>query len=329
MDQKKRNIFVTGGTGFFGKALLRHWASGDCPELKESKLTILSRNPSDFQSAHGSLLSDLNVKLIGGDVLKPETLPIYEYSYILHAATDSTRGLQLTPLERSQQIIDGTRNVLDLATKCGLPRVLLVSSGGVYGDISHFPNGVPEDYCGMPNPLNPENAYSVAKRHAEHLCALYESEYGLESVIARCFAFVGQDLPTNAHFAIGNFIGDAFKTKNIIIKGDGTPIRTYLDQRDLAKWLTDIMLHGISGRAYNVGSNEKIALADLAKMIAEISGARSDVQILGKPPVGQAANRNIYVPCIDRAQNELGLRVNFSLSEAVENIFKLLYSISL
>lgn len=326
MDRKKRNIFITGGTGFFGKALLKHWASSDNPDLEDAKLTILSRNPNDFQSAHGSLLSDLNVKLIAGDILKPETLPICEYSYILHAATDSTRGLQLTPLERSQQIIDGTRNVLDLATKCGLPRVLLVSSGGVYGDISHFPNGVPEDYCGMPNPLNPENAYSVAKRHAEHLCALYKIEYGLESVIARCFAFVGQDLPTNVHFAIGNFIEDAFKTKNIIIKGDGTPIRTYLDQRDLAKWLTDIMFHGASGKAYNVGSNEKIALSDLAKLISEISGAGSAVHILGKAPIGQAAGRNVYVPSIDRAQNELGLTVNFSLSEAVEHIFEVLYN---
>jgi len=325
MDRKKRNIFITGGTGFFGKALLKHWASSGSPELEEAKLTILSRNPGDFQSAHGSLLSDLDVKLIAGDILKPETLPIYEYSHILHAATDSTRGLQLTPLERSQQIIDGTRNVLDLATQSGSPRVLLVSSGGVYGNISHFPNGVPEDYCGMPNPLNPDNAYSVSKRHAEHLCALYKNEYGLDTLIARCFAFVGEDIPMDAHFAIGNFLEDAFKARDIIIKGDGRPIRTYLDQRDLAKWLTHIMFHGASGKAYNVGSNEKIALADLARLITEISGARSGVQILGRQPVGQAANRNVYVPCIDRAQDELGLRVNFSLSESVEYIFKVLY----
>ena len=326
MDQKKRNIFVTGGTGFFGKALLRHWASGDCPELKESKLTILSRNPSDFRSKYSALLSDLDVKLVAGDVLKSNTLPVCEYSYILHAATDSTRGPHLSPLERSAQIIDGTRNVLDLATKCGSPKVLLASSGGVYGDISHFPNGVAEDYCGMPNPLNPDNAYSVAKRHAEHLCSLYAREYGIHVVIARCFAFVGQDLPMNVHFAIGNFIEDAYKARNIIVNGDGTPIRTYLDQRDLAQWLTGIMLNGVSGRAYNVGSNERIALADLARMVAEISGTRSEVQILGKPPEGQAANRNVYVPSTERAQNELGLRVNFSLSEAIEYIFKVLYS---
>ena len=326
MDRRKRNIFITGGTGFFGKALLKHWASGDNPELEKAKLTILSRNPNDFQSAHGSLLSDLNVELIAGDILKPETLPIHEYSHILHAATDSTRGLKLTPLERSQQIIDGTRNVLDLATQCGSPRVLLVSSGGVYGNISHFPNGVPEDYCGMSNPLNPDNAYSVSKRHAEHLCALYKNEYGLDTLIARCFAFVGEDIPRDAHFAIGNFLEDAFKVRDIIIKGDGSPIRTYLDQRDLAKWLTDIMFHGASGKAYNVGSNEKIALSDLAKLISEISGARSAVHILGKPSLGQAAGRNVYVPSIDRAQNELGLAVNFSLSEAVEHIFEVLYN---
>jgi UDP-glucuronate decarboxylase len=324
MSQKK-HIFITGGTGFFGKALLKHWVSNDNPELGEAKFTILSRNPDDFKSAYGSLLSGLDVRLVAGDILESQTLPEEDYSYILHAATDSTKGLKLAPLERSEQIIDGTRNVLDLALRCDMPRVLMVSSGAVYGNISHFPNGVPEDYCGMPNPLNPENAYGVAKRHAEHLCALYKCEYGLESVIARCFAFVGEDLPLNEHFAIGNFIRDAFGGNDIIIKGDGTPVRTYLDQRDLAKWLTDIMLYGVSGSAYNVGSNEKITLAELARIVSEISDTSSDIQILGKPPEGQTASRNVYVPSIDRAQKKLGLKVRFSLSEAIEHMFKVSY----
>lgn len=95
----------------------------------------------------------------------------------------------------------------------------------------------PEDWLGSPPMHNPCTAYSQAKRAAEHLCALYREAYGLETVVARCFAFIGQDLPFNAHYAIGNFIQDALSAEQITVAGDGTPLRTYLDQSDLAHWL--------------------------------------------------------------------------------------------
>jgi dTDP-glucose 4,6-dehydratase len=315
------HIFVTGGTGFFGKALLRHWASGYKSEFANAKFTLLSREPNQFIKQNSELLLELNVRLVQGDVQKPETLPEDDYTHVIHAATDSTRGLDLTPLKRFYQIVDGTRNVLDLAVRCKKPKLLMISSGGVYGRIDQFSSGVPESFNGMPDPSNPHNAYSIAKRQAEHLCTLYQDTHGLEYVIARCFSFIGEDLPINAHFAIGNFIRDAISGKDIVIKGDGLPIRSYMDQRDLAQWLSTLLVKGKTGKAYNVGSGEAISIAMLADRIASsITSHRPRVRILKQVTNGQSASRDFYLPDVRRARDEMGLRCEIGLDESVCNV---------
>lgn len=318
----KAHIFVTGGTGFFGRALLRYWAT-DLAGLQDARFTLLSRSPERFRARYGALLEPLDVTLLPGDVLYLDGLPKSgSFTHVLHAATESTTGLAQTPIERYRQIVDGTRNVLEFARRLNVDKVLLVSSGGVYGPQPADMPAIPEDYNGMPDPLNPENAYSIAKRTVEHLAMLYKDAYGLESVVARCFTFVGQDLPLDAHFAIGNFISDAMKGRDIVVKGDGTPIRSYLDQRDLAEWLSVILMRGKSGRAYNVGSDEAITIMELARLVARVSGSTGQVNVLAEPPTGQAANRNRYVPDISRAKAELGLQVGIPLEEAVRETIR-------
>lgn len=320
------HLFVTGGTGFFGKALLRYWSAGGSPELEGARFTLLSRDPARYLGAYGTLLKDLDVRLHAGDIQRPETLPDGDYTHVLHAATDSTTGLSLTPLERFNQIVDGTRNVLDLALRCGKPRVLITSSGGVYGPQPEDMDAIPESYTGMAEPLNPQNAYSVGKRMAEHLTALYHDAHGLESVVARCFAFVGPDLPLDAHFAVGNFVRDAMAGRDIVIQGDGTPLRSYLDQRDLAEWLTTLLLRGTPQSAYNVGSDEPISIGELAARIARLPTREVRVQVLGHVTSGQAAKRNRYVPDVTRARTECGLGVRHDLDAALASTWRMLTS---
>ena len=309
------HLFVTGGTGFFGKALLRHWAAARGDDLA---VTILSRAPDAFRARHAELLRGLDVRFVEGDVLRPQTLPSAgDFTHILHAATDSTLGPGLSPLARYDQIVDGSRHVLDMAVRLGVGRVLVTSSGGVYGPPPPGMDRIPEDFHGLPDPLNPQNAYSVAKRAVEHLCALYADQHGLEPVIARCFAFVGEDLPLDAHFAIGNFLRDALAGRAIVVQGDGTPLRSYLDQRDLARWLMALLERGKAGSAYNVGSDEAVSIADVARLVQRAAGSTEPVRVLGQAPVGQAANRSRYVPNIARAREELGLSVDISLARAI------------
>jgi UDP-glucuronate decarboxylase len=307
-------ILLTGGTGFFGRALLRNLLS--CGMDKKISIWVLSRNPKQFQAAHPDLAISNQIRFFQADIQDRESLPWnHSFTHILHAATDSTVGPQLTPLQRFNQIVEGTTNILDLTVKTGAHRFLLTSSGGVYGPQPTDLEAIPEDWHGSPPLDQASTAYSQGKRAAEHLCALYRDEYGLETVVARCFAFVGPDLPLDAHFAIGNFIHDAISSDAITVVGDGTPLRTYLDQSDLAQWLWTLLMEGIDGEAYNIGSERKITIADLAHLVRDLIAPTKRIRILGEPQ--PSALRSRYVPSTNKIQTLHGLRAKISLEQAI------------
>jgi len=310
-----KNILLTGGTGFFGKSLLRH-----CLELQGhgrciGNLHVLSRNPEKFLINNPEFAVLKTVSFVRGDILRKTTLPVgMRYDSVIHGAADSTNGPSIPAIMRFDQIVSGTRNLLDFAVRTGAQRFLFVSSGAVYGQISTA--GAKEDDLTGPAALNPRNVYGIAKKTAEHLCSLYMEAYGIETVVARCFAFLGPDLPIDAHFAVGNFIRDALWEDEIVIKGDGTSVRSYLYQADLAKWLIRILEHGKSGDAYNVGSDEPITIVDLARTVRDIISPEKVVKVLGG--LNFARDRDIYLPNISKAREDLGLNVDFDLRRAID-----------
>jgi len=313
------DLFITGGTGFFGKALLRMFLEDfQRGQLIPASVVVLSRSPVAFLDQNPQFSNVPWLRFIQGNVSDFASLPIQiNCSHIIHAATESTNGLALTPLVRYEQIVAGTENMLKFAVKVGAKRFLLTSSGAVYGPQTADISAISESYNGLPDPLVANNAYGMGKRAAEHLCTLYSNAYRFEFAAARCFAFVGMDLPLDAHFAIGNFIRDALEGRDIVIKGDGSPIRSYLDQRDLAVWLMQILVNGKNTNAYNVGSDQAISIGELAKLVKHIVAPQVNIQIEMQEPSG--SNRNLYVPNIEKAKKELGLDVRYSLASSIHD----------
>jgi dTDP-glucose 4,6-dehydratase len=128
---------------------------------------------------------------------------------------------------------------------------------------------------------------------------------------------VGHDLPMTAHFAVGNFIGDALLGRDIILNGDGTAVRSYLDQRDLVVWLLNILENGKPGEAYNVGSDQEISILDLAYMVKDLLAPNVNVIIRGAK--FQSTDRNRYIPDIAKAKYELNLKVEITLDRAIKD----------
>jgi UDP-glucuronate decarboxylase len=187
----------------------------------------------------------------------------------------------------------------------------------VYGPQPEDLPGFPEDWIGSPVISNTDNTYGVGKLVAEHLCHIYRSMHELEVVIARCFAFLGPDLPMDVHFAVGNFIRDALFEESITVSGDGMAVRSYLEQDDLARWLTAILTNGSNGEAYNVGSDEAITIGELAHLVRDLLAPDKPVHIQSNTPL--SSNRSRYVPDIRKARHELLLNVGVPLSQAILN----------
>ncbi|HMD72102.1 MAG TPA: NAD-dependent epimerase/dehydratase family protein [Bryobacteraceae bacterium] len=308
-------LFITGGTGFFGCWLLESFAWA-CDSLRlDATLTALTRSPEAFLRKAPHLASHPSIALIRGDV-RSFGFPQGRFTHLIHGAAEASAALNRDqPLAMLDTIVEGARHALDFAVHCGASRFLMISSGAVYGAQPATVPRVPESHVGGPETTDPRSAYAEGKRLAELLGAVYSSRHGLECPIARPFAFTGPYLPLDAHFAIGNFIADCLSGRPIEIRGDGAPFRSYLYAADLAIWLWTILLRGQSCRAYNVGSEEAVSIADLASTVRGALGATQAVRIACQPRPGVPAER--YVPDTARARAELGLEQLIPLDEAI------------
>jgi nucleoside-diphosphate-sugar epimerase len=319
-EMREQQIFITGGTGFFGCWLVESFAYINRMERLGAHATILTRDQAEFARNCPHLAADPAITLLAGDV-RSFTFPDGQFKYVIHAATESgakqvassAKQIAESPLEMLATILQGTERTLKFAASHGTRKFLFTSSGAVYGRqrVSH----VAEDDRGGPDPVDPSSAYAEGKRAAELMCSLYAQHTEVECKIARCFAFVGPHLPLDAHFAIGNFIRDTMRGGPIEIRGDGSPKRSYLYAADLAIWLWTLLFQGPSMQAFNVGSEDAISIRDLAQAVVAELDPRVKVNVAKDPTEGAEVQQ--YVPSTLRAREQLGLAQHVELSDAI------------
>jgi dTDP-glucose 4,6-dehydratase len=306
------SLFLTGGTGFLGRWLLAVLLHAEDQLGLGLSVTCLSRDPDRFRTHHPALAGHPAVTLCAGDV-RFFNYPHGHFTHVIHAAADTSVDADRRPLELIETIVDGTRRVLGFARSVSAKRVLFVSSGAVYGALPAEADSFTETQSGACSTADPAAAYGQAKRLAEQLCTVFRHTYGLKTVVARGFAFAGPEIRLAGHFAFGNFIADAVAGRPIEIKGDGSPVRSYLYAADAAVWLLTMLVKGQAGGIYNVGSPRPVSIAELAGRIGSLLG--TDVKILGTPD--PAAPRRRYLPDTALAQRELGLEDWTDLDTAI------------
>jgi len=305
-------LFVTGGTGFFGRWMLESFTRANDELDLGAEAIVLTRDPRRFAEGAPQVAEHAAIALQTGDVRSFDDPPV-ACTHILHMATETALAASATA--SFETAVKGTERVLGFAARTGVRKLLLTSSGAVYGPQPPDCERLSEEYTGAPRPEDVSAGYAHGKRAAEFLCSVAAAQTELQAKIARCFAFVGPLLPLDANLAIGNFIRDALYRDRIDVTGDGTPRRSYLFAADLAVWLWTILFRGESGRPYNVGSEADLSIADLAQLVARV--VRPDIPVHIAQPSVTGALPARYVPSTTRAARELDVHSRVDLDDAV------------
>lgn len=316
------HLFVTGATGFFGIWLLESLLWANRAHRLDLAITALSRAPERFLNERAPHLRDRDeLHFVTGHAADFE-IPSRRCTHIVHAASENNvDGRQDWPERHLNAAIDGTRRIVDMAALHACESVLLTTSGAVYSTLeaSDRTKDGPrfeEGPAGIADYVSERHVYGESKRLMEVMTSIGAHTHGFKAAIARCFAFVGPYLPLEHNYVVGNFIRDALAGEEIVVTGDGTPLRSYLYAADLVVWLLTILVHGRSGVPYNVGGEQAVSIAELAHRVAALAGLPADAVTIKRAPTPGAAP-SAYLPSISRAEEELGLRPAIALDDAI------------
>ena len=312
-DELENNIIlITGGTGIVGKWILATLDHARTSLGLDVEVVLLSRNPENFIRKKPELGDKEYITWIKGDIRSFSLPPGISPAFAIHAATDVVDQSSQWDVLTTCSI--GTYNLATQLAVVECRRMLLLSSGAIYGKTPSAIKGIPESFVGSVSSTNPLSAYAEGKRYAELLCSLLAANHNMTIPIARCFAMVGPYLPLDKHFAIGNFIQSALNNRPIVIEGDGTPLRSYLYLADVISQLWLLLFKGRT-TAYNVGSNEPISIRSLAEKVTSILGCEWPVIVEGKTMHGVHANE--YYPDTSLINKELNIRKTISIEDAI------------
>lgn len=314
-ELRGQKIFITGGSGFFGTWLVESFLWANERLNLNAQIVVLTRDAATFARRRPHLAECRDVEICTGEINHFD-IPPGRFSCIIHAATE--RYLSDPAFDRLaayRKDVNGTDRILKMAATSGVRNVLFTSSGAAYGPQPSSITHLTEDYAGAPFTEDIAAGYGHAKRASEVLCTLTAARFGLKIKVARAFTFVGPYLALDANFAVGNFLRDAMAGRPVVIHGDGTPYRSHLYAADLAVWLWTVLFRGRSGRIYNVGSDRAMTIVDLAREVVAAVAPGTEIRVCATPDPNKPPER--YVPSIQRATEELGLKQRIDIADAL------------
>ncbi len=295
------NFLITGAAGFLGTALANHLA-------REGHQV---RGLDDLSAGDPDALAT-DVLFTRGDVNDRPKLwtLLQDIDCVYHlAARVSVPESILYPREYNAANVGGTVSLMEAMRDVGVRRVVLISSGAVYGDQQRQP--LHED--ASPDPRSP---YAVSKLAAEYYVRTIGTLWGIETVCLRVFNAYGpgQRLPPSHPPVIPNFLRQAVRQGTLVVHGDGSQSRDYVFVDDVVRaMVAAATTSGVDRLVINVGSGVETSVRDLVQQVLEITGG--DAEVVYNPRTSPGVSRM----CADLglAGEKLGYQPRVTLAEGL------------
>lgn len=314
--KNSQNVLVLGGAGFIGKWIVSSFATLFCNLQKNSDVILVTRNKSAASAKFSEFPPKVRARIqflnYGEVFANPQELK--NVSGYFHCAT-TTSGFN----SEIREILSLTQRLLDFIVEFGSgglpPYFIHLSSGAVYRSSITNPMTLDVD---MPTRDLSEclNVYQEVKVLLENLVNDFTAKGHIFGCNPRLFAFTGPWLPLTTHFAIANFMQSGIAGTPIRIQGHSETTRTYLHPVDLIIMLFQLMNEVSKGQVLkvNIGSEEKVNMGELARMISELFGELRIIESSKKE-----AKPSFYVPDMGTSSAALSHQRIFNLNSALTN----------
>lgn len=259
---KGARILVTGAGGMLGSCIVRTIQLLSETKNMDIEVYGLVRNPD-------RLPEDIKpgLKIIRQSVTEPiETDTVFDY--IIHAASPaSPKIMKDDPVGTIAANTLGTFYTLELARKSNAKGYIFISSREIYGQPYEGQTEFTEDTYGFVDPLSPRSCYPEGKRAAETMCASFAKQYGMRIRIARLAHTYGPGMSVDDGRVQADFLRDVINRRDIVLKSEGKPLRTYTYISDAAAAIFRILLDS-DEMVYNISSPEStVTIRQLAETL--------------------------------------------------------------
>jgi UDP-glucuronate decarboxylase len=283
---------VTGGAGFIGSHIAERLLE------QGHEVLVVDNFYSSTRRNLTHLFEHPNFELLRHDV----TFPLYvEVDEIYHLACPASPIFyQRDPVQTTKTSVLGSINMLGLAKRTKA-KILLSSTSEVYGDPQVHPQT--EDYWGNVNPIGIRSCYDEGKRCAETLFFDYRRQHNMPVKVARIFNTYGPRMQPNDGRVVSNFIVQALAGEPLTMYGDGSQTRSFCFMDDMVDGLMSLMAtpHEVTG-PINIGNPVEFTMLELAELVLELTGSRSELVHLPLPQDDPTRRR----PDITQATEVLG-----------------------